>query len=265
MNQVFGIELPAALPLLRTGEELTFRKRKREKTVTYKAAARVSKKSVIKSFLKEAVIDSKIKKFNFSDGFELAEDSKGKFNIKGTITQKRLLIKVTENGAKKLSTVGNVEITAIRPWDFDFEKIKFEFSGESDELISICWKALEIYLSERNLKNDLVQLGGYYQYESNLRIVIAFESKANQKSVWKLLARAVDEGIIGKSVKYADAAELLGVSTKELIEFMSSLRDLGYEIRNKNTNSQIPVNTMLIPYAFPTLNSRSVQLHKSVS
>jgi hypothetical protein len=86
MNQVFGIELPAALPLLRTGEELTFRKRKREKTVTYKAAARVSKKSVIKSFLKEAVIDSKIKKFNFSDGFELAEDSKGKFNIKEKIT-----------------------------------------------------------------------------------------------------------------------------------------------------------------------------------
>ena len=265
MNQVFGIELPAALPLLRTGEELTFRKRKREKTVTYQAAASVSKKSVIKSMLKEAVIDSKIKKFNFSEGFELVEDSKGKFNIKGTITQKRLVIKVTEIDAKKLSNVGNVEITAIRPWEFDFEKIRFEFSGESDELISICWKALEIYLSERNLKNDLVQLGGYYQYESNLRIVIAFESKASQKSVWKLLARAMDEGIIGKSVKYVDAAEVLGVSTQELIAFMSSLRDLGFEIRNRNTNSQMPLNTVLIPYAFPTLNSRSVQLHKSVS
>jgi DNA (cytosine-5)-methyltransferase 1 len=98
-----------------------------------------------------------------------------------------------------------------------------------------------------------------------LRIVIAFESKASQKSVWKLLARAVDEGIIGKSVKYVDAAEVLGVSTQELIAFMSSLRDLGFEIRNRNTNSQIPLNTVLIPYAFPTLNSRSVQLHKSVS
>jgi DNA (cytosine-5)-methyltransferase 1 len=265
MNQVFGVELPASLPLLKTGEQLTFRKRKREKTVTYKAAASVSKKSVIKSFLKNVVIDNKMKNFNFTEGFELVEDSKGKFKIKGSITQKHLVIKVAENDAEKLTNVGTVEITAIHPWEFEFKKIRFEFSGQSDALISIGWKALEIYLSERNLKNDLVQLAGYYQYESNLRILISLDSKATKKSAWRLLARAVNEGIIGKSIKYADAEDLLGVDTAELIEFMTSLRDLGFEIRNRNTNSQIPLNTLLIPYAFPTLNSRSVQLHKSVS
>lgn len=265
MNQVFGIQLPASLPLLRTGEELTFRKRKREKTVTYQTAANGSKKSVIKKLHQEVVIDGKAKKFDLSNGFELTQHPEGKFEIKGSIVRNRLVIKVTEIEAKKVSNVGKVEISAIRPWEFEFEKIRFEFEGQSDALISICWKALELYLSERNLKNDLVQLGGYYQYESNLKIVFAFDSKIKRKSVWTLLSRAIDEGIIGKSLKYADATEILEIDSNELVKFMSDLRELGFEIRNRNTNSQIPANTLLIPYAFPTLNSRSVQLHKSVS
>ena len=195
----------------------------------------------------------------------MTQHPEGKFEIKGSIVRNRLVIKVTEIEAKKVSNVGKVEISAIRPWEFEFEKIRFEFEGQSDALISICWKALELYLSERNLKNDLVQLGGYYQYESNLKIVFAFDSKIKRKSVWTLLSRAIDEGIIGKSLKYADATEILEIDSNELVKFMSDLRELGFEIRNRNTNSQIPANTLLIPYAFPTLNSRSVQLHKSVS
>jgi DNA (cytosine-5)-methyltransferase 1 len=265
MNQVFGISLPAPLPLLKTGEELTFRKRKREKTVTYKAAASGSKKSLIKKSYQEVVVDSKEKRFDFSKGFELAQAPKGKFAIRGAVSRNRLVIKVTEVEAKKLSQVGELEISPIRPWEFEFEKIRFEFQGQSDSLISVCWKALELYLSERNLKNDLVQLGGYYQYESNLRIKINFESKVTQKFVWNLLARSINEGIIGKSMKYDDVSDILELGAKELVGFMSDLRDLGFEIRNRNTNSQIPEDTLLIPYAFPTLNSRSVQLHKSVS
>lgn len=265
MSQVFGIALPAALPLLKTGEELTFRKRKREKTITYKTAASESKKSVIKTLHKEVVIDAKAKNFDFSDGFELIEKSEGQFAIKASIVRNSLVIKLNEVAAKKLSNVGKVEISAIRPWEFEFGKIKFEFTGQSQSLISVAWKALELYLSERNLKNDLVQLGGYYQYESNLLISIQLETKENRKSVWALLSKSITEGLIGKSVKYADASDVLGIELSELVEFMGQLRELGFEIRNRNTNSQIPANTLLIPYAFPTLNSRSVQLHKSVS
>ena len=265
MNQVFKIPLPAPLPLLKTGEELTFRKRKREKTMTYQLAASGGKKSPIKKLPQEVGIDNKVRKFDFSEGFELTQDPNGKFAIKGTVSRNRLTIKVTEVNAKKLSKVGKLEISPKRLWEFDFEKIQFDFEGQSDSVISICWKALELYLCERNLKNDLVQLGGYYQYESNLRIEITFESKVTQKSVWNLLARAIKEGLIGKSIEYDDAAEILKIDLKDLVDFMRDLRDLGFEIRNKNTNSQIPTNTLLIPYAFPTLNSRSVQLHKSVS
>lgn len=265
MNQVFGIPLPAPLPLLKTGEELTFRKRKREKTMAYKAAASGSKKSIIKNSYQEIVIDSNAKRFDFSEGFELSQTPKGKFAISGAVSRNRLIIKVIEVKANKQSQVGALEISPIRPWEFEFEEIRFEFQGQTDSLISVCWKALELYLSERNLKNDLVQLGGYYQYESNLRIRINFESKVSQKFVWNLLARSINEGIIGKSMKYDDVSEILEISAKELAGFMSDLRDLGFEIRNRNTNSQIPADTILIPYAFPTLNSRSVQLHKSVS
>ena len=40
------------------------------------------------------------------------------------------------------------------------------------------------------------------------------------------------------------------------------LKDMGYEVRNENTNVQIPQGYWMIPYAFPTLSNLSVQMYK---
>lgn len=45
---------------------------------------------------------------------------------------------------------------------------------------------------------------------------------------------------------------------------MNLLKSIGYEIRNKNTNGQIAEDNWLIPYAFPTLTSKSVQTYKNL-
>jgi DNA (cytosine-5)-methyltransferase 1 len=57
---------------------------------------------------------------------------------------------------------------------------------------------------------------------------------------------------------------LWDVNPDNVFYYLQSLRHLGYEVRNHNTNPQIPKGEYLIPYAFPTLNSKSVQLRKKL-
>jgi DNA (cytosine-5)-methyltransferase 1 len=58
-------------------------------------------------------------------------------------------------------------------------------------------------------------------------------------------------------------AELWGVK-EDVFFYLQSLKAMGYEVRSHNTNPQIPAGKYLIPYAFPTLNSHSVQLRKTI-
>ena len=54
------------------------------------------------------------------------------------------------------------------------------------------------------------------------------------------------------------------IKENELLQVAEYLKSLGYEIRNHRTNPQIEEGYWLIPYAFPTLTSQSVQLRKKV-
>jgi DNA (cytosine-5)-methyltransferase 1 len=57
---------------------------------------------------------------------------------------------------------------------------------------------------------------------------------------------------------------LWGVHADDVFAYLQSLRDMGYEVRNHNTNRQIVKGEYLIPYAFPTLTLKSVQLRKKL-
>jgi len=52
---------------------------------------------------------------------------------------------------------------------------------------------------------------------------------------------------------------MFGVPQKELHAILTTMKEIGFEIRNHRTNKQIPAGHILIPYAFPTLNERSLQ------
>jgi DNA (cytosine-5)-methyltransferase 1 len=54
-------------------------------------------------------------------------------------------------------------------------------------------------------------------------------------------------------------AEMFNISEKELSTIFISMKQIGFEIRNHRTNRQIPMGSILIPYAFPSLNERSLQ------
>ena len=59
-------------------------------------------------------------------------------------------------------------------------------------------------------------------------------------------------------------AAMMQMDAEEIRTAFEKLRAMGYEIRNSNTNPQIAEGEYLVPYAFPTLNPRSVQLRKSL-
>jgi len=54
------------------------------------------------------------------------------------------------------------------------------------------------------------------------------------------------------------------VSEFDVMPILHTLRKMGYEVRNNNTNPQIIAGDYLIPYAFPTLTPRSIQLRKKL-
>ncbi|MDJ0555778.1 MAG: DNA cytosine methyltransferase [Microcoleaceae cyanobacterium MO_207.B10] len=55
-----------------------------------------------------------------------------------------------------------------------------------------------------------------------------------------------------------------GVNVEDIFDYLQCLRKIGYEVRNHNTNPQIIPGEYLIPYSFPTLTPKSVQLRKNL-
>lgn len=109
---------------------------------------------------------------------------------------------------------------------------------------------------------DLVQLSGYYQYKP--RVKATLELPHSPDVVWNVLRHVVR----GEGVAVMQRGEVLAqtwnIETAQLMSVLGELRELGYETRSHRTNPQIPEGAFLIPYAFPTLNRRSIQGRKKL-
>jgi DNA (cytosine-5)-methyltransferase 1 len=126
------------------------------------------------------------------------------------------------------------------------------------------WKAFEEKLNEVTGKADLVQLSGYYQYNARISGVMTFSSKLKIESFWRVVQCVTRCIGIATQLSAIELAQKWGVKSENVFSYLQSLRTMGYEVRNHKTNSQIPEGKYLIPYAFPTLNPKSVQLRKSL-
>ena len=127
------------------------------------------------------------------------------------------------------------------------------------------WKAFEEKLEQLTGKADLVQLFGYYQYRAEDKVSLSLLSPAlDKQTFWTTLTKVLAGHGVAAQLSEARLAQVWGVSTEEILPVLRELRHFGYEVRSKNTNPQIADGHFLIPYAFPTLTWRSVQLHKSL-
>ncbi|NEO30546.1 MAG: DNA cytosine methyltransferase [Symploca sp. SIO3C6] len=154
--------------------------------------------------------------------------------------------------------------TGYEDWGLNTKMVKLEAQELDPQVFTALWKAFEEQLVEFTHKADLVQLSGYYQYQPQITAILTFQPRLKVDSLWRVI-QAVVRGIgVAQQLSAQSLALLWGVEADEIFSHLQSLRGMGYEVRNYNTNSQIPQGKYLIPYAFPTLTPRSVQLRKNL-
>ncbi|YAF98424.1 MAG: DNA cytosine methyltransferase [Nodularia sp. CChRGM 3473] len=149
-------------------------------------------------------------------------------------------------------------------WVIGTRSVKLCANTLDTQVFTSLWKAFEEKLIEVTGKADLVQLSGYYQYNARISGIMNFHPKLKVNQLWRVIqcvTRCIGTAAQLSSVELAD---MWGVKSEDIFSYLQSLRAIGYEVRNHNTNPQIPETKYLIPYAFPTLNPKSVQLRKSL-
>ena len=154
----------------------------------------------------------------------------------------------------------------VSTWVVPAKEIVLRHTGNtSNDFISI-WKALDYLLAEFQLKADLVQLFGYYQYQPAVRCSISkkFVIKEATTSFNKLISAVLNAEITARPFTTLEVADYLGCSVDEITADLKKLKNIGYEVRSSSTNIAIDNDIFLIPYSFPSLTPQSVQLNKGL-
>ena len=148
----------------------------------------------------------------------------------------------------------------------NIKEVELESNSLSKSDYALLWKALEHHLNENKIKADLVQFSGYYQYKNDIEIQLNINAEFQKEDAifWNLLEKLNNDSFIGRIEPIEFYSEYFEASNQEVSSFFRQLREIGFEIRNTNTNPEIAENNYLIPYKFPTLTPLSVQLSKSL-
>jgi len=255
MDQIFQSNYPFKIDYMDERVELGFRGRKSKLTKVYAAKAKlaIDKMDVgEKSDLKESGVLYA----------SLSTDMKFSVSHKACKKSIKILYSI-ENGEWCLDEGANskYEVFAknIDKSIKDIKSIKMASCSDRFLGLSILWKSLEYLVKKFAHKDDLVQLFGYYQCKKKYHLDFVSGRGITNKPLWMLIKKVSEGECVGDVISYKHLSESYGLSIKELKGYLIELKEIGYEIRNNNTNGQIPVGEVLIPYSFPTLNERSLQ------
>lgn len=268
LDQVFDVSLPFNFNYLAENEELTFRKLKRERTDYYQDKA----KEAIKKIKPKENIKIKIEEYysilhpNFD--FEKSDNEVLIDKIEFTPSNNRWILKHTsrDNDDKTKFSVSIKSKNIDSPLFLNVKEVLLESNSFEKRAYTLIWKAFENHLAQNKIKADLVQFSGYYQYKNNIDIQLIINSvdHIEDDGFWRILKHLNNDNFIGRIEPISFYSEYFEESTNTIISFFKKLREIGFEIRNTNTNPEIPADNFLIPYKFPTLTPLSVQLSKSL-
>lgn len=272
LEQVFEVELPIQLPKLHSEDKLHFRQRKRKRTKIYQQRARIAIEQLPDI---ETLALPYSRKFHcrLSHDFGLDEvkfDELGNlFGVYSKLNAKHWQLNLSLPKSINIETVLRIVIkpTRNKTWTLPVEQVALNSSILSPKAFSVIWKAFEIELNHLDLKADLVQLGGYYQYTPNFQCEMKIELDAIKEEsdfCWDIVRKVVNGEGTRKIFSTIELSQLWNTSSELVPLHANQLKSVGFEVRNSNTNPQIPENCFLIPYSFPTLTPKSVQLHKKL-
>lgn len=259
-DQVFHKSMPFKLNYMTEDYKLKFNSYKRKLSRAYYKQAEVHLKSLetiasqsIKNHKHDVILTDNL---NFS--VDKGESSQS-YEVK--VSKNKLWININSLDSNKDSI--KLSIKLIEPLgNQKIDNIYLQSGSSNLTSYTMMWKALEYELTEHHLKGDLVQLNGYYQYDPKMQIV--GDIPQNFLINHQLMKLILNNEITAKSFTLERLSKLIQIDINVLQEQLKKLKHIGYEVRNHNTNSQIPMGEWMIPYAFPTLTNLSVQLYKEL-
>lgn len=269
LAQVFHTPLPGDLPYLNPDQQLGFRRRKRSLTGVYQSKARAAIATTHNGIRPELQPGPYRRSFSMmlSADFGCKETQDGEFRVRVRSGAKTWRFDIAPEKRKALT--GRPPFTIVlranasSPWVISTEAVELRCWDKSRQIFTVAWKAFELELGRLGIKADLVQLCEYYQYQPRLAAEMKFgDAKPSRR--WKTLAKVVSGCGTRQILRVDQLSSAWEASEEEVGDTVKWLRRIGYEVRNRNTNPQIPEGCFLIPYAFPTLTPMSVQLRKSL-
>ncbi|MFT7158432.1 MAG: DNA (cytosine-5)-methyltransferase 1 [Parvicella sp.] len=260
LNQYFDVTMPFEINYLVSNQELSFRKVKSLRTKHYWEKAQ---KAI------DLLDDNELKVFKSReyaarlDRLRVVEDSENsgiKIKFATSINQWSFSLQNDEKEEKFRIKISHIKGEPL------FEDVRFinliGFDWQLSSLL-ILWKAFEKEIIDNQVRADLVQLNGYYQYNPIFKIEVHKRDKdipKKLKSRWTFLENLFEDSENGKIRDVNELSALYDIKVDEVVSILKELKNIGFEIRNHNTNPEIPENHYLIPYKFPSLNNLSLQL-----
>lgn len=265
-DQFFGIpKTLSGLPTLDHGEQLGFRQRKRHRTDQYREAARRALDSTAASRTSRAPVKAFNRRYSLRDDLLIHPNREGAWKIVFRPGRHEWKMSVRLLEPSRESVKAQLEIERIAnhaTWNLPISRVSFDLDLEDARCLLVAWRAFESVLIDADFKTDLVQLAGYYQYAPSFASKMHITGPSEDSSLWRAIER-VSSGVGVRSIVAKEQlANELGVQPSEVLAVLRSLKKAGYEIRNTETNPEIPSDSYLIPYSFPTLTGASVQFSK---
>ena len=257
--QVFGTTFPFKLDFLPDTVELSFRKKKRELTQHYRA---IAKEAIARLYSESPnyILDDTKYYLTLTNKFKCCTSEKeGDYDVTVKWLDDMLDIEV-KSTKEDISEPSIIKITPFSTWTMPVPAIQLKVYSRGWLAVTAAWKVLDRTLMASKTKADLVQLNGYYQYQS--QIVCTLKTSTLDKV--NIMLPIINGEIVGKELTSTNFAKAVKINEDEVLEHAKWLRTLGYEIRNSHTNPQIPQGVWLLPYKFPSLLPESVQLNKTL-
>lgn len=266
LEQIFKVPLPITINYLSQNEGLSFRKRKRELSEHYKMTAAQAIKKLAKA-KPPAPIQQSLIGFDITEKFGIStKDKGGKYTAHSYLENEVWFIDVSLSRVLKKPSdyLFDIQIEPKKGWIVPASKIVLRSCATGLESFTASWKVLDWFLLNKNIKADLVQLCGYYQYQPSFTSILNIYKKncLADDNMEKLLHEICENFLTRRSIHASELCQETGLSKKDLKYLLEGLKKIGYEVRSSGTNISIEDESYLIPYAFPTLTPQSVQLNK---
>lgn len=268
IEQVFGSKLPFRLNRLLPSQQLGFRKRKRERTEAYLQSAKLSLLGV--STDGHEAPTAKFALHAGPSGQHSYEFSQARcelpYRLSATISPEEWKISVKD---KSISPPDGWNLVIRDAPDgashFPAKRILLEANALDIGSYACAWRSFEFILKKYSVRDDLVQLFGYYQYKTDFILDFQTSQVAESVPLVARFARAlISWKLVGMTLHEDEICGELSANKRVVKALLTEARRHGIEVRTHGTNPQIPLQHILIPYPFPTLNSQSVKARKQL-